>query len=276
MRKIQNSRRARSRNPGGRPQGNNRQRRPQNPANRVFESQGPDGRVKGTPAQLHERYVNAAREIRGSDRILAEALLQHADHYYRLSAEAQEQQNDNRAQAPDAQPQQHTQQETQPDARPEARSEARAEEQADQDNDSGPGPGPGSGSRGRGRRNGAQSAPRNEDGAPDSVNGNGQDAASEADQGGVTEDQIPMLRKRGRPRKTAETPENSDTSKGSPETGESEERPAPKRRGRPRKVDAAQSGTDGEAKPAPKRRGRPRKSETAAGDAAGVEAEPAS
>ncbi|HEY8351816.1 MAG TPA: DUF4167 domain-containing protein [Sphingomonadales bacterium] len=66
---------------------NGRMRRPQNLLNRQIESNGPEGKVRGTALQLYERYKNSAREVQSSDRILAESFLQFAEHYYRLAAE---------------------------------------------------------------------------------------------------------------------------------------------------------------------------------------------
>ena len=55
-------------------------------SNQVFNSNGPDIRVRGTAEQIFERYVALAREAAtSSDRIAAENLYQHAEHYFRLS-----------------------------------------------------------------------------------------------------------------------------------------------------------------------------------------------
>jgi hypothetical protein len=55
--------------------------------NRSLESNGPEGKVRGTALQLYERYKALAREHQASDRVLAENFGQFADHYYRLAAE---------------------------------------------------------------------------------------------------------------------------------------------------------------------------------------------
>jgi len=59
---------------------------PQSPRNnQAFDSNGPDIRVRGTAEQIFERYVALAREAAtSSDRIAAENLYQHAEHYFRL------------------------------------------------------------------------------------------------------------------------------------------------------------------------------------------------
>ncbi|GAB6854590.1 hypothetical protein JCM15831A_16140 [Asaia astilbis] len=59
----------------------------QTPLNRnhVFDSNGPDMRVRGTAQQLFEKYLQLGRDATGTgDRILAEAYFQHAEHYFRI------------------------------------------------------------------------------------------------------------------------------------------------------------------------------------------------
>jgi hypothetical protein len=74
-----------------------------NPLNRTFESNGPDVKVRGTAAHIAEKYVQLARDAQTSgDPILAEAYLQHAEHYFRVIAAAQPQFN---VQQPFGQPQ---------------------------------------------------------------------------------------------------------------------------------------------------------------------------
>ena len=68
--------------------------------NRVFESAGPDGKVRGTPQQIIDKYQALARDAQVSgDRVAAESYLQHSEHYSRLLGEAQRQQVENRASA---------------------------------------------------------------------------------------------------------------------------------------------------------------------------------
>lgn len=94
MRQNQNPRRSRGRinngrNQGGKPaQDNNQQNRRGFTSSRQFESQGPDGKNRGTASQLFERYTQLAREVMSADRTLAEAFSQFADHYYRMAVEA--------------------------------------------------------------------------------------------------------------------------------------------------------------------------------------------
>ena len=56
--------------------------------NTVIDSSGPDGRQRGSAAQLNEKYTSLASDASSSDdRILAESFLQFADHYYRVQKE---------------------------------------------------------------------------------------------------------------------------------------------------------------------------------------------
>lgn len=58
--------------------------------NRNYDSAGPEGKVRGTPQQIVEKYNNLARDAATSgDRVLAENFLQHAEHYSRLIIAAQ-------------------------------------------------------------------------------------------------------------------------------------------------------------------------------------------
>ena len=61
--------------------------------NRVFESAGPDGKVRGTPQQIIDKYQALARDAQvAGDRVTAESYLQHSEHYSRMLGEAQRQQ----------------------------------------------------------------------------------------------------------------------------------------------------------------------------------------
>ncbi len=51
----------------------------------TFESNGPEGKVRGNATQVHEKYLSLAREAASSgNRIMAETFFQHAEHYYRV------------------------------------------------------------------------------------------------------------------------------------------------------------------------------------------------
>jgi hypothetical protein len=63
-----------------------------NPLTRIYESNGPDVKIRGTPHHVAEKYVQLARDAQASgDPVTAENHYQHAEHYFRLIAAAQEQ-----------------------------------------------------------------------------------------------------------------------------------------------------------------------------------------
>src|ERR1043165_2590509 len=71
---------------------NNNNRRNHNPLTRVYESNGPDVKIRGTANHVAEKYLQLARDAQTSgDPIAAENYFQHAEHYFRLIAAAQEQ-----------------------------------------------------------------------------------------------------------------------------------------------------------------------------------------
>src|ERR1700742_556283 len=100
MRNGQNNKRMRNRNNNNN-NNNNNNRRGQNPITRVFESNGPDIKIRGTASHVAEKYVQLARDARSSgDPVAAENYYQHAEHYFRLIAAAQEQFRQNQPQQP--------------------------------------------------------------------------------------------------------------------------------------------------------------------------------
>lgn len=61
-----------------------------NVINRVFDSSGPTGKVRGTPQQIIDKYTQLHRDaVLSGDRVDAENYAQHAEHYLRLLSEAQ-------------------------------------------------------------------------------------------------------------------------------------------------------------------------------------------
>ena len=53
--------------------------------NTTFDSNGPEGRLRGNALQLFEKYTALAHDANAAgERISAEALAQFADHYYRI------------------------------------------------------------------------------------------------------------------------------------------------------------------------------------------------
>ena len=78
--------RSRSKSNRNRPSGGN-------VVNRVFDSSGPEGKVRGTPQQIIDKYNQLARDAQlSNDRVAAENFQQHAEHYLRLLSEAQREQ----------------------------------------------------------------------------------------------------------------------------------------------------------------------------------------
>ena len=87
------SSKSRSRNKSGR----NNNRSMGNIVNRVFDSSGPEGKVRGTPQQIIDKYNQLARDAQLSgDRVLAENFQQHAEHYLRLLSTGQKEQEQRR------------------------------------------------------------------------------------------------------------------------------------------------------------------------------------
>ena len=76
---MRSSNKSRSRNK------NTRTRSVGNVVNRVFDSSGPEGRVRGTPQQIVEKYQTLAHDAQlSNDRVAAENFKQHAEHYLRM------------------------------------------------------------------------------------------------------------------------------------------------------------------------------------------------
>ncbi len=76
----------------GRNNNNTSHRKSQNPLTRVYESNGPDVKIRGTASHIAEKYIQLARDSQSSgDPVAAENYYQHAEHYFRLIAAAQEQ-----------------------------------------------------------------------------------------------------------------------------------------------------------------------------------------
>lgn len=81
-------------------QGTNTGRRPRGRTNRkqhgggpsrpnTFDSNGPDGRVRGNARQVYEKYLSLARDATSAgDRVAAEAYFQYAEHYFRILSDS--------------------------------------------------------------------------------------------------------------------------------------------------------------------------------------------
>jgi hypothetical protein len=53
--------------------------------NHVFDSNGPDLRIRGTAQQLFEKYLQLGRDATSSgDRVMSESYFQYAEHYFRI------------------------------------------------------------------------------------------------------------------------------------------------------------------------------------------------
>lgn len=73
-----NSKRSRGRGNPRRPNSNN-------PRGQVYESNGPDVRIRGTVNQVLDKYLTLARDATSAgDHVAAENFFQHAEHYYRI------------------------------------------------------------------------------------------------------------------------------------------------------------------------------------------------
>lgn len=77
MRNATANRRSRSRNNNRGKGGNNR--------SQVYDSNGPEVRIRGTAHQISEKYAALAKDaLSAGDAVLAESYLQHAEHYQRI------------------------------------------------------------------------------------------------------------------------------------------------------------------------------------------------
>ena len=84
-----NKNRSRNRGGGG-GGGGGGGRRQQNPVNRVFESNGPDVKIRGNASHIAEKYNSLARDaLVSGNTVSAENFFQHAEHYLRILAAAQ-------------------------------------------------------------------------------------------------------------------------------------------------------------------------------------------
>lgn len=97
MRHNSSNRRSRGRNNRGKNGGNNR--------SQVFDSNGPEVRIRGTAHQICEKYEALAKDARSAgDAVLAESYLQHAEHYQRMvvawNEQAREREEQRAAQEP--------------------------------------------------------------------------------------------------------------------------------------------------------------------------------
>ena len=77
-----------------------RGRKPSNPLSRSFESNGPDVKIRGNASHIADKYASLARDAASSgDSVMAENYLQHAEHYNRIVASANNNQQNQHNQA---------------------------------------------------------------------------------------------------------------------------------------------------------------------------------
>ena len=61
-----------------------------NQSGRVYESNGPDVKVRGTAQTVADKYLQLARDAHSAgDTVMAEGYFQHAEHYLRIVAASQ-------------------------------------------------------------------------------------------------------------------------------------------------------------------------------------------
>lgn len=64
---------------------NNNNNRRSSGGNRSYDSNGPDGKIRGSASQVYDKYTSLARDSQTSgDPVAAENFFQHAEHYFRI------------------------------------------------------------------------------------------------------------------------------------------------------------------------------------------------
>lgn len=90
MRPGQHNKRGRNRHRSGGGGGGGGNNAGGNPLNRVYDSNGPDVKVRGTAQTITEKYMQLGRDAQLSgDHVMAEMYYQYAEHYYRILTAAQ-------------------------------------------------------------------------------------------------------------------------------------------------------------------------------------------
>lgn len=202
-----------------------------NIVNRVFDSSGPEGKVRGTPQQIIDKYNQLARDAQlGNDRVAAENFQQHAEHYARLLSEAMREQEAKREQQEAQQNRERQNQQQRGDGGEQAQGAHRGDgdqqqsgnqRAADRGDDNGQTAGRSGGEK---RDDGAAAEGRAAVASHDVVD---MDGTEETGNGLVeTPEEKPAPRKRGRPKKAAK-----------PQDGDSQREPK-----KPRESDKGDSG----------------------------------
>lgn len=123
--------------------------------NRVFDSSGPEGKVRGTPQQIIDKYLGLARDATlSNDRVAAENFHQHAEHYTRMLGEAMRE-----AEARRDQHESQFRRERGPNEGPESGEDDRRERGNDPGQDAGQRGGEAEGNRTRHQEGGADASP---------------------------------------------------------------------------------------------------------------------
>ncbi|MBW3096465.1 DUF4167 domain-containing protein [Pseudohoeflea coraliihabitans] len=232
MRPGQQNKRGRGRNNSG---GNNN-RKGQNPLSRSYDSSGPDVKIRGTAQTIADKYMSLARDSQSSgDRVMAENYLQHAEHYNRIIAAAQ------------AQLQERNQRDDRDGQRDDRQAQSRDDDNGNTSNDDAQSHNGENGRGGRqaGRADETRSAERNRDEDTDRSDERG------GDQGGneARDRDAGPRKRRSSPKRNAVEPDA----------------PQPVIEGVPAEVALEQQETSADAsggQPAPRRRGRPRRVKT--------------
>lgn len=98
--------------------------------NHVFDSNGPDLRIRGTAQQLFEKYLQLGRDATsGGDRVMAESYFQHAEHYFRILNAINQAAQQNQQQQNGGQPNQRRAYQGGEEGQPQANGEAPGEEE---------------------------------------------------------------------------------------------------------------------------------------------------
>lgn len=228
----------------------NRQRSLGNIVNRVFDSSGPEGKVRGTPQQIIEKYLTLARDAQLShDRVAEQSFFQHAEHYTRMLSEAQREMADR---------QQQYQQNQNPNQRQNADDDRDngGRDHGNRDNGNRDGGNRDGGSRDHGNRDhgGRENGHRDNAGRDSGNRDQGQRDQSQRDFGrdnnSSRDDNAPSRNGRDQadgdvkasaaPASTQETDQPREAAAQTEQTPAVAEKPAPARRGRPRRDSSAE------------------------------------
>ncbi|MFY0691182.1 MAG: DUF4167 domain-containing protein [Paracoccaceae bacterium] len=103
-----------------------------NVVNRVFDSSGPEGKVRGTPQQIIDKYLALHRDAQlSNDRVAAENFQQHAEHYARMLGAAVREQEAKRASQEAQQRERAKEREEREQAREQARGQSKEQASGD-------------------------------------------------------------------------------------------------------------------------------------------------